>query len=328
MIKKITQFSQNQNLLNPGSKIIVGVSGGPDSIALLHILHHLRHRLGLTLYVAHFNHGLRREAEKDQTFVKKFAEQLNLPFYSKKEKIQKTNKSLEEKARDARFAFLCALAKKKNADAIALGHTHNDLAETVLMRILRGSGLSGLRSILPKRVINGKIIIRPLLCVSRFEVERYLKKHALKYRLDKTNFQQNFFRNKIRLQLIPLLEKTYNPNIKEILAFLSQTSCLDYEYLEAQGRKALKKLSKSSIKSKTITLNQKNFKNLHPALQRIVMRLAIESVQGSMRRLTLNHILEIERLLNSSSPFGTVSLPQSVKVFKKHHFLLIQKTPK
>ncbi|MDP8266727.1 MAG: tRNA lysidine(34) synthetase TilS [Candidatus Aceula meridiana] len=307
-------------------KIIVGVSGGPDSIALLHVLSKLRHRLGLKIYVAHFNHGIRSEAAKDQNFVKTFSKQLNLSFYSKKEKIQKKNKSLEERAREARFAFLCALAKKTNADAIALGHTQNDLAETVLMRIIRGSGLLGLRSILPKRIINKNAIIRPLLCVSRTEVNKYLKKHKLKYCVDKTNSQQDFLRNKIRLTLIPILEKNYNPNIKEILISLSQTSSLDYEYLELQGRKAFKKLSKNSVKLKSVHLNQKNFKNLHPALQRIVVRLSIENVQGSMRRLTLKHILEIEKLLKADSPYGVVSLPQGVEVLKKHQDLLIQKS--
>src|SRR3989338_10902693 len=157
LIQKVKKTICRCKMFHAGDKVIVAVSGGGDSVFLIHALSTLRHELGINLHIAHLNHLLRKSADKDLRFVEVLAEKLNLPCTTAKMKIPKYKKksSLEERARDIRLRFLVRTAKKYGADAIVLGHTKNDLAETVLMRILRGTGLQGMRGILPKRKIHG-----------------------------------------------------------------------------------------------------------------------------------------------------------------------------
>ncbi len=216
-IKDTKDFCLRQKLFSNGDRVLVGVSGGPDSVALLHALYRLRRFLGLQIYVAHLNHGLRKAAFAEQSYVSALCKALGLPFFTKTIKLKKTKASLEEIARDARFKFLMDTARKVKADAIALGHHQDDLAETVLMRILRGAGPAGARSILPSRTINGFVVVRPLLSASRATIEEFLKTEKIKFFYDASNKDKKFLRNKIRLGLLPRLQKEYNPNIKETL---------------------------------------------------------------------------------------------------------------
>lgn len=277
-------------------------------MALLCCLNSLKRAFGLKLCVAHLDHGLREGSCADAEYVRRLAVRLKLPFITDKVTVKKLG-SWEESARRARLKFLLGAAKKFKADKIALGHNMDDQAETVLMRILRGSGLYGLSAILPKRSISGTDFIRPLIEVKRSEIEKFLKQKLLVPRRDHTNTQDIYFRNKIRNRLIPLLEREYNMNIKGALANLAQTSSLDYDYLDiAVGR----------IKPKNgLSFSLKKLSNLHPAIRRMLFRRVIRQLKGDTRRINLKHITEIEDLLLNRPLNSKVDLPQGVCVVKK-----------
>ena len=220
ILEQIKKAIRRHNLIAEGDKVLIGVSGGPDSVALLYLLNKLKKEFKLTLHIAHLDHMLRKDSYRDAEFVKRLAERLKLPSTITQVNVKELAKkgSLEEIARNARLAFLFKIAKDVNADKIALGHNSDDQAETVLMRIIRGTGLYGLSGILPKRNIAGYEIIRPLLEVKRKDIEAFLKRKGIKPCIDMSNLEDIYFRNRIRNKLLPLLEKEYNKNIKEVLA--------------------------------------------------------------------------------------------------------------
>ncbi len=215
IVLKIKSFIQQHHLCAKGNSVIVGVSGGSDSVGLLTILNELKHELGISLIVAHYNHQLRKDSKLDQALVQQYAEKLNLPFVTENsKKLRKNSKgSLEDLARQERLKFFNKISLRFKTRVIALAHTQDDLAETVLMRLIRGSGLYGLRAILPKRTIQGMSVIRPLLEISKKEILAYLKIKKIPFKEDSTNRQKIYFRNLVRLELLPLLKKKYNPNI-------------------------------------------------------------------------------------------------------------------
>ncbi|MDD5490076.1 MAG: tRNA lysidine(34) synthetase TilS, partial [Candidatus Moranbacteria bacterium] len=233
-----------------GGKIVVGCSGGPDSVCLLDILRKLKDKYGLEIVVAHVNYGLRgKDSELDEKLVSNLAKKYSLPLETKKipnTKYQIPNTISEDNLRKIRYAFFEQTRKKYKADAIAVGHNLNDQAETVLMRILRGTGLRGLSAI---KFRNEKII-RPLLNVPRKEIMAYLRRNKLPFRTDKTNLGTDFTRNKIRNKFLPYIVKDYNPNIEEVLYKLSQSAADDYDFIgkySAEWLKANKSLRVSKL---------------------------------------------------------------------------------
>lgn len=313
---KFNTTNKNYNLITAGERIVVAVSGGPDSLALLFMLNSLKEKMGLSLYVAHLNHGLRKQAKDDLLFVGNVAKKLNLPFMADEVNIARLAKkgSIEELAREERLKFLFKVAKKFRADKIALGHTKDDQAETVLMRILRGTGLYGLRGILPKREIDGFTLIRPLIEIERSQIDAFLKRLKIKPRLDVSNLQNLYFRNKIRNRLMPELKK-YNRNIKEILSDMAQNVGFDYDYLYNASLPVLKEVKiKSSPRQIWIKLDK--FLKLHPAIQKMILRIAIRELVGSMRRLNFKHWKELEDLILRRPAGSVVDLPRQIKVLK------------
>ena len=327
LVQKVKKYIQGLRLLSMGDRVIVGVSGGPDSVALIHFLYLLQHELALQLHIAHFNHALRKGSVVDEKFVKKLAHQLNLPFTTKCWDSSSLTKkgSFEETARNKRLEFLISLAKKKKANVIALGHTKNDLAETVLMRILRGTGLKGLRGILPKREFQNVRVIRPLLGIEKKELEQYLRKNRLSYRIDPSNRQLRFFRNKIRHRLLPYLEKEYNKNIQTILSNFSMLTTIDYDFLERQARSLFNNMAICSKNHSSIKFNIPLFNKQHPALQHYLIRLAIERLSGDTNRLTLCHSDEIEDLIRHRPARSLVHLPKRIHILKDTNKLQIYK---
>lgn len=317
VLDKVKNTIKRYNLIERNSKIVVGVSGGPDSVALLYILCSLKKELRLSLYIAHLDHSLRKDSHKDAIFVKELADNLKIPITISQVNVKElTSKgSLEEIARNVRLGFLSGVAKDIKADKIALGHNLDDQAETVLMRILRGSGLYGLAGILPKRKILGFEIIRPLIEITRKEIESFLKRKKIKCRRDITNLQDIYFRNKIRNKLLPLLERGYNRNIKKVLSNLAESASLDYDYLNQQAQTARRRLGRN--------INLNKFLKLHPAIRRLVIRQAIAHLKGDLSRITFKHIKEIEDLL-FNRPFNSiVDLPKGISVLKKKKSFLI-----
>jgi len=318
-MNKFEKTILKHNLIQKRDKILVGVSGGPDSLALLLNLFSLKSKLGLTLYIAHLDHGLRKDSGSDALFVKHWAKRLGIPCAIKRINpiFLKKKGSLEELCRDLRLDFFIQTAKKIKADKIALGHNLDDQAETVLMRLLRGTGLSGLAGISLMRKIRGRIFIRPLLETSRFEIDKYLKRRQIKSRTDSTNREDLFFRNKIRHNLIPLLKSQYNKNIIKVLANLARSVFYDYEYLNQAAQRALK--------GNPLRLNLKKIVKLHPSILRLKLRQSISSIQGDTRRITFRHIHELEDLIFSRPSGSIVDLPKGIYVQKSPKVLLFFK---
>jgi len=319
ILTKVRNTLKKHALIQKKNKIVIGVSGGPDSVALLYLLNSLKEELKLKLHIAHLDHILRKDSSKDRKFVEDLAKKLNLPITCAEVNVKELAKrgSLEEIARNIRLGFLFKVAKDVKADKIALGHNLDDQAETVLMRILRGTGLSGLSAILPKRDIAGYQIIRPLIEIRRSEIEAYLRKKRIKPRRDPTNSEDIYFRNKIRNKLIPLLEKDYNRNIKELLSKMAEGIAFDYDYLA--------KAAKRVIAQRKNKLALKKLLALHPAIRRISLRLLIKRIKGDTRRITFKHIEEIEDLVISRPINSIVDLPKGVSVIKKKTCLIFYK---
>ena len=240
LLYRVKRTIDHYHLLNQGDRIVVGVSAGVDSMVLLHLLNACRQTFDLSLIVAHVNHGIRpKEPEKEADLVQKECERLHLPFecgiFNAKE-FQRAGKfSLQEAARRLRFHFFEQILQKYDAQKIALGHHADDQVETVLLRLMRGAGLQGLKGILPIR--EGRVI-RPLLEVWRHEIEAFAIKNNIPFLIDSSNLKEDYLRNRLRLSLIPLLEKEYQPNVKEILLRTSAILREENDYLEKEAEKA------------------------------------------------------------------------------------------
>jgi tRNA(Ile)-lysidine synthase len=294
-LKKFKQTIARYDLLEKGDKVLVAVSGGPDSVALLYALLEIKGEFDLDICVAHLNHKLRgRESDEDQKFVKKLAHKLNLKFFSKsvdvKKEAKKRKLSLEECARLVRYQYLENLADKIQADKIAVGHQADDQAETFLMRLLRGAGGLGLSGIPPKR---GKII-RPLMEIKREEIEKFLKEKGVLYRTDSSNLLPNYFRNKIRLSLLPLIKKKFNPKIVEVLNRASNIISSQQQYIEKSCEEILGFVCKSKSKNK-IVLDLNRFVNYDICLKREMIRRCVKELNGDSTDISFD---SVERALD------------------------------
>lgn len=314
-MNKIKETIKKYNLIQKNDLILIGVSGGPDSMALLLELVSLKLKLGLTLHIAHFNHGLRKGSEADAIFVKSWAKKLNIPVSIKQinPKLLQKKGSLEEIFRDARFDFFIKLAKSIKADKVALGHNLDDQAETVLMHLLRGTGLSGLSGISAKRIIQKVVFIRPFLETTRKQIDRFLKNKGVKPCIDSTNQESIFLRNKIRHHLIPIIKRRYNSNILKTLTNLADSVSLDYDYLN--------QVASLSLKGSPLRLNLEGIKKLHPAILRLKLRQSISCVQGDLRRINFQHIRELEDLVYFRPVGSIVDLPKGIYVQKSQKTL-------
>ena len=295
----VLDYIKKNNLIRENDKILVAVSGGPDSICLLNILYNIKERLKIELYVAHVNHLIRKEAKSDAEFVKEFCDSKNIEFFYKecdvKEKAQTEKISTEEAGRNARYEFFEEIANKYNINKIAIGHNKNDLAETLIMNILRGTGTQGLKAILNK---NGKYI-RPLLDVDREKIEEYCEKNNLKPRIDLTNFENNYTRNKIRNIVIPYVKKEFNPNIVETLTRLSQIVTEEQNFINLEVEKAYKKILLSE-ESENIKISGKKFVEIHTAIQKRTILYIINRLFGNTKQIEKKHIEDIIKLINKN----------------------------
>jgi tRNA(Ile)-lysidine synthase len=260
------------------------------------------------------NYGLRgKDSKKDEKLVKKLAKKYNLQIELKNVPCSMLHVPFsEEELRKIRYTFFEKICKKHNAAAIAIGHNLNDQAETVLMRLIRGAGLRGLSAI---KFRNGNII-RPLLNINRKEIIKHLKEKKIAYRIDKTNLGTDFTRNKIRNQLIPFIEKSLNPNIQELLYKLSQSIAEDYSFINSFAAEWLR------IK-KDISISE--FRSLHPAIQREVLRLKLEELKPNLREIESAHIDEIIKMVKSSKNKQQQIKLKGLKITHKGDKLLITK---
>ncbi len=326
VLAKVRGIIRKYGMLTRGDKVVVGVSGGPDSVALIHILDRLKEEWGLSLLVAHFNHGLRGdESDRDTEFVKQLAETLTLPCRSEKGDVPsfkcKMRLSTEEAARVLRYRFLEDTLRREAADRIALGHTADDQAEDILIRMLRGSGRLGLCGMQP---IRSNIFIRPLIEVSKTQIEGFLSKHAIPYVTDSSNTNRRYLRNKIRLDLIPLLEKTYNPHVKESLLQIASILREEEDYLQGIAIQKFSKVAECQGPDEVV-FDRSHLVNLHRAIQLRLIRKAIETVKGELRRIGFKHTLAVLRLAEQEHPSKVLSLPGGLTVRRNYQQIMFER---
>ena len=326
MIQKVINTIEKNLMFNKGDIVIVAVSGGPDSMCLLHLLNQLSKQLQLKLIVAHVNHCLRGlEADKDQEFVHNFCEDFKIECYSKRIDINEiakiNNVSSETAGRNARYEYFNELKNKFKANKIALAHNANDQAETILMRIIRGTGLEGLVGIKPVR---DGIFIRPLIDITRNKIEEYCDRNNINPRIDKTNSQNIYTRNKIRLELIPYIEKNFNSDIVTGLIRLGDIAKKDNDFIEKQVDFSYKKYcytkqGKGIIKGEA-------FNEDEAVLSRLIRR-TFQEVNGNLYNFEKVHIYDIISIQKQGTG-KEVTLPSSVNAINDYGDIIITKKQK
>jgi tRNA(Ile)-lysidine synthase len=316
--RRVLEYIQQNSLIPPHQKVVVvAVSGGPDSVSLLHTLHVLQDSLGIGLHVAHLNHQLRgEESELDASYVSKLAQKLNLPVTIEKGSVTQYQKeshlSLEESAREVRYRFLAEVANSLGTNLVAVGHTLNDQVETILLHIIRGTGTRGLRGLQPaqKLKFNGidLNVIRPLLGIKREETEEYCQRFQLQPRLDSSNFSLSMLRNRVRRELLPIL-KNYNPGVSEAILRISSIAQDDLDFLESESRRAWHQVVRKE--KNTFIFEKKSFKILAPAIKRQLLRTAIDKLIGTLKDIETRHIEEIMKALGKP-PGRQITLPEGM----------------
>ena len=308
---------QRHHLLAGGDAVLVGVSGGPDSVALLHLLVDRAPGLGLRLAIAHLHHGLRPEADRDEQFVRRMALALELPFYSHRADVRSQQRlrrlSLEDAARQVRYAFLEETAARHGFAKIALGHHADDSAETLLLNLLRGSGRLGLGGIPALR--DGKII-RPLIMAPRDDILAYIKVRGLATVADATNAQAICLRNRIRNRLIPHLERDYHPMVRTALRRTGLILRDEEDWLES----LIGPMAKEAVLADGegwITLDASVLARMHVAAARRVIRRAIRHAKGDLRRLEFEHVERIRAFAHRSGDAGPLHLPDRIRVWRR-----------
>lgn len=316
MLKKVSRYIDENSLFMPGDTVVAAVSGGADSVALIDILASLRD-YKLNLVASHLNHQLRgADSDADEEFVRKLAESYGLPIEVRRADVReiarRERRSLEDAGRSARYAFFDEVATSHNAHAIALGHHADDQAETVLLRLLRGAGGSGLCAMSPKSA--GRYV-RPILDVTRGEIMEYLQKRGVAWRTDSSNDDTDFLRNRVRHELIPLLS-TYNPAISERLVATAKALAADEELLDAAT--ALSFASHGVRNNEGVTLSVAGVVTEPRGIRLRLYRLAILKARGDLARISSRHLQEIDRLFFSPKPHLTLTLPDSFHVAKSY----------
>lgn len=321
MLEKVRLFAIRHGLFSPGEKVIVGVSGGPDSLCLLHVLDRLKGEWSLRLHVAHLNHRIRgADADEDAAFVERVAREWGIPCTIEARDVpalaREKGMGLEEAARYARYKFLAEVALKEGAGTIAVGHNADDQVETVVMHWVRGSGLAGLRGMLPRSrlVVGGEEydlwVVRPLLDVTRAEIEAYCREHGLTPRFDLSNLDTTYFRNRLRHELIPYLE-TFNPRFRELVRRSAQLFADDYDFLHRQVEVSWREVVERE-EERGIVFSLPRWKSLHPAMQRGILREAVRRMRRGLRDIGWIHIEEARRALLEGRAGVKVTLPQGL----------------
>ena len=345
--EKVLNTIQKYNMIQSGDMIVIGVSGGPDSMTLLNVLNNLKEKLNIKIYVAHINHMIRKEADEETEYVKEFCQKVGVEFFAKKINVEKEAKKLkigtEEAGRNIRYEFFEEVSKKVGANKIATAHNSNDNAETVLMNIIRGTSVSGLKGI--DKIREGKYI-RPIIECSRTEIEDYCKEEKLNPKYDKTNEENIYTRNKIRNLLIPFLQKEFNPNIIEGINRLSQIASEEEHFINKIVETEFKKLQESADskmqnpgeeyknnevnlhrkkkldnlaqnEDKTIILNLKEFNKLDYVIKSKLILYTISKVYGKTSGIEKKHIDDIIKMCHNNIGNKYLTPKKGIKIYVK-----------
>jgi len=320
---RVLKTIREHGMICQGDRVLVAVSGGVDSMALLHCLHTLRSLLGCELAVAHLNHSLRgEEGDSDETFVRRVSEELGLEFVSETVDVKKqatdAKQNLEQVAREKRYEFLSHAAGKMEAQKVAVGHNQNDQMETALFRFMRGSGIEGLSAIHP--IVDG-YLVRPLLECTRKSILEYLKLCECVYREDSSNKDLSYSRNRIRHELVPYLEKHFNPRLVRIVARESAIMRETWDFILSQAEQSYEMMSRSTEDG--IVLEIPAIEALHPALQKEVLRCALKRCRGHLKGIAWVHIEAVLCLCLHAQSGERITLPQNTVAVRQFDELLL-----
>lgn len=343
--ERILKTIKKYNLIEEKDKIVLGVSGGPDSIAMLSVLYEIKkqEKIDFDIYVAHINHGIRENAKLDEEFVKNFCLEKNIQFFvlhtNIKQLAKENKKGIEETGREIRYNFFTQIMKQTNSNKIAIAHNKKDNIETIIMNILRGSGVSGLCGMDLKQ----GIYIRPLLLENRTDIEEYLKLKNIVPRIDESNFENDYTRNKIRNVVLPYIEKEFNSNFIETLSRLSLIIKEEDEYLQSITVENYKnilieeknlnicKLDKNIVEKNvykfedlpTIILDLKKFNSLDKVIEKRIILYSIGKLFGSTKGIEKIHIDDIIKLCNNNIGNKYLTPNKNTKVVIKNKKIYI-----
>jgi len=326
--ERIRETIERYGMLGARDKVLVAVSGGPDSVFLLHILNSLRKTMNFRLFVGHLDHGIRaRESSKDARFVKGLAKSAGLEMVGEKLKSgsgENKTVSLEERLREKRYDFFKRGARLTGCNIVATAHTLDDQAETVLMRIIKGSSLKGVCGIHPFRREGSVRFVRPLIGIEKSEILRFLKENQISFRIDRTNYEERFLRNRIRNKVLPYLSKI-NPRIKRSLFNLAESLREDYEFIEAE-----KKIRKGLVKKKkSMQYFMLRDIMLQPsALRKEMIRDVLEKSGANIKKLTFRHWGDIDYLMRRKAAGKSIDLPGKIRVRRSHESIIVENSQK
>ena len=332
MKQKILQTIKKYNLIEENDSVVIGVSGGPDSICLLHILNELKQELNFKIYVAHINHMIRKEADEETEYVKDFCKNLGIECYIKRIDVIKIANNLkrgtEETGRQIRYEFFNEILERTSSNKIATAHNNNDKVETIIMNIVRGSGTSGLKGI---EAIRENKFIRPLINITREEIEEYCLNNNLNPRIDKSNNENIYTRNKIRNIVIPYIKKEFNPNIIKTINRLSEVAIEENEYLEKETKKIFEEIhifeNKQQMQENptshftphtSITLDLKQFNNLELVIKRRIILYTINELLHSIEGIEKINIDDIIKMCSRNIGNKYLMPTKKIKVLIKN----------
>lgn len=330
------EYIKKQNMLKSGDRIIAGVSGGADSVCMLTVLLELAPQLGVEIHAVHINHGIRGEsAKRDENFVRSFCEARKVPFHCVYGDIpalvRETGETEEEAGRNFRYMTFQKLASELGCNRIAVAHNSDDNAETVLFNIFRGSGISGVRGIIPMREMKalpenhgneGILLIRPLLPFTRKEIEVFLCERKLEWCTDETNLENGYSRNKIRNIILPMVKTELNANAAGHIGELSRQAAELEDFLDMCVEKELPKLDFSN--KNEIGLEEEHLRGLHGALRRALVRKAFGMLSGRLKDVESTHISLIEALLDNGVG-KRIDLPYNITAIRSYNGVTLRK---
>jgi tRNA(Ile)-lysidine synthase len=326
MLKKVRENITKHHMIQTGDRVIVAVSGGPDSVALLKALELLSPEYRMTLVAAHLNHGLRGEdASRDEEFVKQLCREMGIECECRTADIASlsrgSGRSLEDLSREVRYDFLADVAGNYRADKIALGHNLHDQVETVIMNFLRGSGPGGLRGILPVREF---IYVRPLFNVRRDEIITFLEAHGMTFMSDSSNVETYYLRNRIRNELIPELTQHYNPNLEHTLFATSEIMRLENDYMTAVTDKILSGWAVGHAEG-GIRIRISALRSHHEALRNRIIQSLLHRFTPPGKGVGFTHIKSVLHLTSGNDPNALLKLPYGIDVRREYDWLVMKK---